>query len=69
MRFLVQLLLLLVVVVGLLAVLSGMTDHWTDWAVVIVLFSGVVGLALAVSHPRYPPSTRVRGFRRESGEL
>ena len=68
MRFLVQLLLLLGVVGGLLTLLSGVTDHWTDWAVVIVLLSGVLGVALAVFHPRYPPTTRPRGFRRESGD-
>ena len=68
MRFLVQLLLLFGVVVGLLTLLSGVSDHWTDWAVVVVLLSGVLGVGLAVFHPRYPPSTRIRGFRRESGE-
>ncbi len=62
----VQILLVLWVLGGAFILVSGLVDDPTDWIVFAVLLSAVPGVALAVYHPRYPPPTRKRGFRRDS---
>jgi hypothetical protein len=67
MPFLVQLLLVLWVIGAVTVGVSGAIHDPTDWIVYGVLMVGVPAVALAVYHPRYPPPTRKRSFRRDSG--
>jgi hypothetical protein len=64
MRFLGQVLIVILVLAATTFAISGMVRHWSEWVLWGALLLSVVSVSLAVWHPRYPRGKRT--IRRDS---